>query len=130
MAVSHPSIPNPEDDSHTYGGVPLQEIATALDQKPRSFVPKLQAAALARKNLEEELEGATLVQAYSRKSGSKYNTEFIGKIHNWVLNHCTKVIASPNLKDSKFVPVLGDPKMKGKKGSITTHFRSRRSTKR
>jgi hypothetical protein len=95
----------------------IKETAAALGMsKSRPFVKRLTNAAIVRRDNFLNPEAATLVCHYTRGSFTRFTPEFIVEIRNWLVHHCTKLIDSPNSKDSVMVkcPITGVKKKERK----------------
>ena len=82
----------------------LKEIAENLEIKSKTCKDRLAEAAVVRRDLMDPLsDPVKLMRNYTRGSRAKHSHETIDLMIEWVQNKCSKIIASPNAKDTRWV---------------------------
>ena len=100
--------PAPEDDNDLEAQIThkqqLAAIAHQLGITTRATKARLQHASVVRREFGNPANGrAVLLQIHDRHRHRKITIEMTKGMIDWVLNHCTKVVQSPNKKDSRWV---------------------------
>ena len=87
----------------------LEAAATLGMRKTAGFVKRFQAATVVRREIFANKKDPTLAIINKRGHYSRYTPEFIVELRQWLVEHCQKIIQSPNAKDFVMVrcPITG-----------------------